>query len=139
MVTFEPEQILPSQFTHGRSTACDGYRRLWVATLEKAIDDACMVIREGNSPAMTRLRAIRDDARKHILSDDRRSPFTFLTLCDVLGLHGEHIRSTLERNGWAVAYRLRAALPASMGGRICGSRVSVSGRQPSPWNTTYTG
>lgn len=90
---FQPDFLLPLQFftgTRGRGYA-EGERRLMLAILEDAVD--CFQKYLGTKEA--RGRQLWADAEEWILSDDRSWLFSFVNVCEVLGLQSDFIRQGL--------------------------------------------
>jgi hypothetical protein len=95
--------VLPTQFwARLADPRSEPTRRLMVAVLEEAIavavnrtgrggDDHCAIVRE---------------AERWFASDDRSAPFTFATICDVLGLDPDRLRQLVA--GWRGRQRLFA-------------------------------
>lgn len=74
-----------------------GERRLMAAVLE----DALSLVRRGRrgSPAQ---RAAYDDAKRWIEMDDELWPFSFVRLCDALGLDPDGVRRRMRRPSVAI-------------------------------------
>jgi hypothetical protein len=83
------DALLPSQFwTALADPRTEPERRLMVAVLEEAMS----VVLNGERGDRTVVR----EAERWFASDDRGAPFTFATICDVLGLDMGRVRQALE-------------------------------------------
>ncbi len=80
----------------------EGERRLMAAVLE----DAVTLYREG---PRSRTRTTYAELDRWLASDDRSTLFTFLNLCDVLGLDAERVRRYFEDLRTARMLRQRVA------------------------------
>ena len=90
---FQPDFLLPLQFftgTRGKGYA-EGERRLMFAVLEDAVD--CFQKYCGTKES--RGRQLYADAEEWFLSDDRDWLFSFVNVCEILGLQPECIRQGL--------------------------------------------
>jgi len=104
--------LLPAQFWTGiADPRTEPTKRLMVAVLEEAI--AVVVNRTGRGGDDH--RAVVAEAERWFGSDDRGAPFTFATICDVLGLDPDRVRHALA--GWRGRQRLfsRPRLQAGRG------------------------
>jgi|RhiMetdeSRZDD1v2_1073273.scaffolds.fasta_scaffold1537552_1 hypothetical protein len=91
---FQPDFLLPLQFftgTRGKGYA-EGERRLMLAILEDAVD--CFQKYLGTKESRGRL--LCSDAEEWIMSDDRSWLFSFVNVCEVLGLQPDFIRQGLQ-------------------------------------------
>ena len=90
---FQPDFLLPLQFFTGtRGKGCaEGERRLMLAVLEDAVE--CFQKYFGIKE--TRGRQLCSDAEDWIVSDDRSWLFSFVNVCEVLGLQPDFIRQGL--------------------------------------------
>jgi hypothetical protein len=88
-----PDQVLPVQFhdvwQHGRAQSPE--RELAVSVLAQAAFDIekCRGARHGRG------RRIYSEAYNWVASDDRTWPYSFLNLCDTLGLSPAFLRARL--------------------------------------------
>ena len=90
---FVPDTMLPSQyFDRARRTEYDGERRLMIAVLEDAVD----VYRKLAGARDARRQQLFKDAEEWIESPDRSWIFSFLNICDVLGIEPEYLRRGLH-------------------------------------------
>ena len=88
----QPEVVLPAQFGQRRSGAQSGEYRLVVAVLDDAIqcyrNYACATDRQGQQ--------LFREAEAWLMGREQ-TPFSFLYVCDVLGLESRAIRQRLLR------------------------------------------
>ena len=91
---FQPDFLLPVQFFTGtRGKGCaEGERRLMLAILEDAVE--CFQKYLGTKESRGRL--LCSDAEEWIMSDDRSWLFSFVNVCEVLGLQPDFIRQGLQ-------------------------------------------
>ncbi|MBM4254330.1 MAG: hypothetical protein FJ147_00355 [Deltaproteobacteria bacterium] len=91
---FQPDFLLPLQFFTGtRGKGCgEGERRLMLAILEDAVD--CFQKYLGTRESRGRL--LCSDAEEWFMSDDRSWLFSFVNVCEVLGLQPDFIREGLQ-------------------------------------------
>ncbi|MGD9765107.1 MAG: hypothetical protein AB7V27_15480 [Candidatus Binatia bacterium] len=84
--------LLPSQFfgTTG-DPRCEPEKRLMVAVLEEAIASSLAGIGSDDDEQL----AIAREAQRWFANEDRSGPFTFCTICDVLGLSSGRVRQLL--------------------------------------------
>lgn len=75
-----------------------GCYRLAFAVLEEALSCLYGAIPQGIGKR--RVRAIQQEARSWIASDDTSWPYSFVSLCDALGLDAEVIRAAALREGF---------------------------------------
>ncbi|MDX2169419.1 MAG: hypothetical protein SF182_20280 [Deltaproteobacteria bacterium] len=86
--------VLPAQFFAAISDRrSEPEKRLMVAVLEEAI----AALLHGGVASDER-RALAREAQRWFASDDRRAPFAFAAICDVLDLDVGRVRQTLA--GW---------------------------------------
>lgn len=111
---FVPDTMLPSQYFDrvARRTEYDGERRLMIAVLEDAVD----VYRKLAGARDARRQQLFKDAEEWIDSPDRSWIFSFLNICDVLGIEPEYLRRGLhdlkrqaQSAGSLVSLRVEAA------------------------------
>jgi len=118
---FEPDIILPTQFTIPRGRPAQGERALLLAVLEMALRDLELSagkkakLRYPAPPDAWEFRytaysirsrywkAVRD--REALIawfrSDSTEDAFTFVSICENFGLEPDAIRRQLEHRGWA--------------------------------------
>lgn len=88
--------ILPTQFWGSRSSASTPPElRLMAAVLEEAV---ALVVR---SNGRAHCDAATDEACAWLACNDRSGPFSFVSICDVLGLEPAGVREAVERLGGA--------------------------------------
>jgi hypothetical protein len=86
--------MLPTQFWVRETDArLEPEKRLMVAVLEEAL---ATLLRPGDSQTHSG-RRLGVEAVRWIRSDDRSSPFSFATICDVLGLDVDRVREVIAR------------------------------------------
>jgi len=129
-VELEPEVVLPSQFygKGGIDASLQPEKRLMLAVLEDAVG------------TFQKYTWARDRAGQKLLaeveewftSDDHDWPYSFMNICNALGLEADFLRSGLRR--WK-----QAQLDARVDGvkvvrfpfrRVNGSRHAITGRAP---------
>ncbi len=90
---FQPDVVLPKQFfsTFRHKTRLKGEMRLVVAVLEDAID----CFRKNILARTGKRRRLFTDAENWVLSDDRTDLFSFINVCEILGLDPEYLREGL--------------------------------------------
>jgi hypothetical protein len=95
-VELAPEAVLPTQFDDLRTTiaARPPEHRLMFAVLE----DAVHLYLAGPGSGTIRVRRLFDEAERWITSDDASWPFSFVIVCQVLGLDPDCIRAGLRRS-----------------------------------------
>jgi hypothetical protein len=105
---FQPDVLLPGQFfaSMRKRVPKEPEYRLIVAVLEDAVDcyQKHLVARDHKA------RQLFEDAEEWIESDDRHWPYSFASICDVLGLSPEYIRRGLHE------WRERELVGARRGG-----------------------
>jgi hypothetical protein len=110
--------LLPTQHADlcRRSEPVQPERRLMLAVLSDAI-----VLFQTPGSRLTQRRDL-EDARRWILSDDRLSPFSFVNVCDTLGIAFEPLRRALQKSRAAPSTLQRSAarrrLLAGIGERL---------------------
>jgi hypothetical protein len=107
-----PEVLTTSQWRDLHRTANGqnaGIKRLMLALIEISLRDATGARKpQRGHPAMARYemkraamkqsslaKALRRDARAWLFDRDADGPFSFVTVCDVLGIDGEELRARL--------------------------------------------
>jgi hypothetical protein len=108
---FEPELILPAQMPRGARLDgnTSGARALMLAVLEEAV----LCIERGRRRRHPRTRRLAAEAETWVRSDCREWLFSFASICDVLGIDPEALRTRLLT---------RAERPASAG---CAARAAA--------------
>lgn len=93
---FQPDTMLPSQYFAAmrKRVPQEAEYRLVVAVLEDAID--CFQKHRDARDAKT--RQLFEDAAQWVASEDRTWPFSFLNICDVLGLDPAYVREGLHQH-----------------------------------------
>lgn len=91
----EPEILLPSQFFNrlGGRSILEGERRLMLAVLEDAV--SCFQKYAGAS--RPRARRLFREAEEWFLEPETAWPFSFESICGVLGIDPDYFRTNLER------------------------------------------
>jgi hypothetical protein len=92
---FQPETLLPAQFFAAlrQKESAQGERRLMMAILEDAVECFQKYFWATDS----RSRQIRADAEQWLLSDDTSWIFSFVNICDTLGIHPLFLRRGLTQ------------------------------------------
>lgn len=90
-----PEPALPAQVLHlwHHTTALAPERALAVAVLNQAVMD----LQRYRDSGLRHHRPLHDAARDWILSNDRAWPFSFASLCDLLGIDPDAVRGEVLR------------------------------------------
>ncbi len=90
---FQPDVVLPKQFfsSFRHKTRLKGEMRLVVAVLEDAID----CFRKNILARTGKRRRLFADAESWVLSDDRSDLFSFINVCEILGLDPDYLREGL--------------------------------------------
>jgi hypothetical protein len=94
---FQPDMLIPSQFleAHKRNSYLAPERFLMLAVLRDAI--ACY--QDPLHATNKRKNSLHAEAAKWFFADDPSYPFSFINICDVLGLDANYLRSGLRRWG----------------------------------------
>ena len=90
---FQPDVILPEQFLPNARQPMTEERRLRIAVLEDAID----CFQKHLFATDDRDRQLFREAEQWIMNTDRRPPFSFGQICEVLRLNPDYIRRGLQR------------------------------------------
>jgi hypothetical protein len=106
---FEPDVLLPAQFSALRSKPLRGEQRLLIALLGDAID----CFRSYHGSQRPREQQLFRDAEEWIESTDTEWVFAFENVCDALGLHAGHLREALRR--WQMASSFRKSVRPRLG------------------------
>ncbi len=94
---FSSASILPAQFFSQGGVAASGEKKLLLAVLERAISDLCSPCSSQSS-----LRD-REEARRWFESRDDSSAYSFVRICETLGLDPDALRKgilALEKEEW---------------------------------------
>ncbi len=96
---FEPDALLPDQFflAGSRDAGAGNEKQLMLAILTDAVE--CH-----QKYALTRSPQNREvflEAHEWIFSDERRWPFSYENICDVLGIDPDFVRSALSKQSEA--------------------------------------
>jgi len=112
---FEPDIILPEQYTVPRGMPAQGERALLLAVLEIAVRDlelfsgkkARLLIppKDWDGLRYRYWKAVRerDALLAWFRSESTAHAFTFVSICEAFGLHPDAIRRQLEKRGWVPA------------------------------------
>lgn len=126
-IQLEPETVMPSQlFTSGIGASLQPEKRLMLAVLE----DAVAIYQRYVLSTRPLERQEFEETTAWIWSEDRRWPFSFLNVCDHLGLEPDRVRAGLT--GWAERRRagLVAAVSINPFRRVSGTRHKANGKAP---------
>jgi len=124
---FQPDVILPAQFSARRGAHAYGERHLMMAILEDAINcfrDHLWATKEADK------RLFRE-AEEWIMVDDQRAPFCFREICLVLGIEPEYVREGLRRWRQDEVKSAAAERSKATGGSLRGRQGRVSPREAS--------
>ncbi len=125
-----PELVLPAQYQTGfrnDSSLCPE-KRLMLAVLEEAVGDyQRYLVATGNEA-----RRLFQDAEDWLASEDVEWPYSFVNICNALGLDVGYVRAGLTR--WRDAQRARFARGEPVVRiqlrRVAGIRSKATGRAP---------
>lgn len=117
-IVVDPEVVLPQQQGARYALPCGGERRLMLAVLEDAINVYGWKANDWKG------RTMREEVRRWFAATDYTWPFSFVNICDVLGLEAEAVRR-------ALAQRETIALPAGL------RRVDLRAGRPADAGTGY--
>jgi hypothetical protein len=95
--------VLPEQFFSPQTSFFTG--RPVAALLRAVLEDALICFQSQFLPEGGYLRQEAQEAKAWFWSKEDRSPFSFVTVCAVLGLEPEAIRQRLER--WSHAHSIK--------------------------------
>ncbi len=87
----EPHTVLPVQFFSRRERDWGGEQRLMAAILEDAV-----AIYSKPPPQASKARQILRETERWLRSNDRSWTFSFLRICEMLGLEPTAVRQTLR-------------------------------------------
>ena len=121
-----PEIMLPAQFADLRRSGvvrCPE-RRLMLAVLEDAVHLYQVGVAGGGSA-----RRLYGESERWLTSDDTSSPFSFIRICEALGLEAEYVRSGLRR--WRIRRESdpTGLLPMPRQRHVSGSRHRLTMRR----------
>jgi hypothetical protein len=108
----EPYLILPSQFFTRlqRTASWTGEQRLMAAILEDAIGICC----SSRPPTSAKARTLDRRTWAWVRSDDRTWPFSFLRICEALGLAPSAVREGIRRRRGENAVRVEPRAQSSV-------------------------
>ena len=94
MAPCEPSAVLPAQMFGDarRDGDTSGPRALMLAVLE----DAVRCIEEGRWRSHFRARRLASEAEAWVRCERREWPFSFVNICDTLGMNADYIRDGLR-------------------------------------------
>ena len=97
----KPETILPAQFQRMwcGTAKTTPEKALPMAVLQQALED----LRNYQERRGTHARRLYRNAYQWMMSDDRRWPYSFLNICDLLGLSAGALRTEVLRSERAAA------------------------------------
>jgi hypothetical protein len=117
------DTLMASQFNDMRRRTSgagdEGIMRLWVAVLEDGI--RCFLgdgvpAPDGNGASWPSRRSrLQNEAREWIFESDDGGPFSFIGLCEALGIGGDYLRERLAKRG---DVRIPRKAPVSNGFRM---------------------
>jgi hypothetical protein len=90
LALFEPEVILPGQISAAAQWMNDTSGP--IALMRAVLEDAARCIERGRQ---RRHRALAAEAEAWVRCDSREWPFAFASICDVLGLEADAVRTRL--------------------------------------------
>lgn len=111
--------ILPAQFHAGPAGAY--HQRGEVALMHAVLDDAITCFQNGARSTSRRAQRLAHEAEAWFFTDDPTWLFSFVSICSVLGLEPDYIRSGLRR--WRQRYPVPVTLPSPQ-------RPRAGGRPP---------
>jgi hypothetical protein len=127
-VDLEPETILPSQFFSGLhlDASLQAEKRLMLAVLEDAVGTFQKYVNARDRRGQTQFAG----AEEWFAADETDWPFSFVNVCNALGLDVDYLRSGLWR--WRDRQRARGAEAANVirfpFRRVNGTRHAITGR-----------
>jgi len=110
---FEPDAMLPSQFFEAlREKPPAGPESLLAAAV---LENAIECFQKYCDARDSKMRRLYEDAAEWIASDDREWPFSYVNICELLGLHPDYLREGLRawRASRKRAHIRRAPAPAT--------------------------
>jgi hypothetical protein len=125
----EPDLILPVQFL--QQSMATPEKRLLLAVLEEAVGTYQRYV---SAPRLDRRnRAVLGDVEAWFASEDSRHLYSFVAICDALGLDATHVRSGLGL--WAGTHRAPERATEQLSyrfpfRRVSGVRHRTNGRAP---------
>jgi len=127
-VGVEPKTVLPAQFFAGSSpdASLQPEKRLMLAVLEEAVG----TFQKNALSPHRRARRLFTDVEEWLGSEDRDWPFSFVNICQALGLEPHYLRAGLRR--WREREQARGLLSTNVVRfpfrRVNGRRHSITGR-----------
>ena len=127
-VELAPDLILPEQLQSGcrYDASLDPEKRLRLAVLEEAVNDFQRNVLASGAEAQRSFR----NAQTWFEADDQRWPFSFVRICQAIGLDAAYVRAGLRR--WRDAQRARALRGERVTRiqlrRVAGLRSKATGR-----------
>lgn len=127
-VELEPEAVLPSQFFSRVQidASLQPEKRLMLAVLEDAVGTFQKYVFAGERNG----RRLFQDVEDWVASDDLEWPYSFVNICNGLGLEADYMRSGLRR--WQEQQRLSQVdgnkIVRFPFRRVNGSRHAITGR-----------
>lgn len=91
MTLFEPEVVLPAQMSWG--ARCDGNTLGARALMLAILADAMLCVERGRRRRHPRTRQLAAEAETWMRSDCREWLFSFVSICDVLGIDADGLRA----------------------------------------------
>jgi hypothetical protein len=130
---FEPEVVLPAQLSW--RARCDGNTSGARALMLAVLEDAMLCVERGRRRRHPRTRQMAAEAETWMRSDSREWLFSFVSICDVLGIDTDALRGRLlptvepPANGAGAARIEAGALSTRSGavGRLPSQRGSTPG------------
>ena len=102
---FQPDVLLPGQFfaSMRKRVPQEPEYRLIVAVLEDAIEcyQKHLLARDAKA------RQLFEETEEWIESDDRRWPYSFVSICDILNINPDYVRQGLR--SWKVRHSTRGS------------------------------
>lgn len=94
---FSYMSVLPEQFYGPQTSIASG--RPEAELMRAVLEDALLCFQKGLVRQGRRVQRLAREAEEWLFSDDSRWPFSFVSICAVLGLEPEYIRRGLKRRG----------------------------------------
>lgn len=93
LVPVEEHRILPTQFVDADAAETSGEKRLMLAVLTEAVEDYRKFAKDTSRAGRHQFRT----TQRYVDSNDRRWPYSFCNLCDVLNLNVSSVRRALRK------------------------------------------
>ena len=87
--------VPPAQFYGPRASLADG--RPEAVLMRAVLEDALLCFQKGLVHSERRVQRLAREAEEWLFSDDTRWPFSFVSICAVLGLEPAYLRRGLRR------------------------------------------